>query len=106
MSVVSLDSRCTERLVPSPTKLPTIYPSESILTSLATLMESSGAGGLSFNSSPRNRPALWHPTPAIAPVIMAAVTSLRSLCGSMAVNVPSPGEKGKGFGDGRGAISY
>ena len=45
MTPVSLESRCTARLVPSPTKLPASAPSESSRPSLATASESSGAGG-------------------------------------------------------------
>jgi len=98
MSAVSLESKCSDRLVPSPTKLPTRYPSESTLTSLATLMESRGVGGRSRIKSPRKRPVLAHALMAGgAPTSAVAITSLRSLGPDMAVNVPGPGEKRKGF---------
>ena len=44
MSSVSLESRWTAVLVPSPTKLPTSRPALSTRTSLASGMESSGVG--------------------------------------------------------------
>lgn len=106
MSAVSLESRCSDRLVPSPTKLPTRKPRESILTSLATLMESSGAGGLSRNSSPRKRPAPAQPARLSNEQTSSPADIACSFPSDMAVNVPRWGEKRKGFGNEVWAISY
>ncbi len=101
MNAVSLESRCTDRLVPSPTKLPASRPAESIRASLANGSESSGAGGRSFTSSSIKRPVLAHPpltlTPRARTAYLAHGTSRhshRDMAGNVpAVRVERKGEK-------------
>ena len=100
MNAVSLDSRCTARLVPSPTKLPASVPAESSRASLARPRESSGAGGRSRSSSPRNRPA---PRQRAEPRESSSESATRGRSaetdarrGDMGGNVTAPAVEGKG----------
>ena len=99
MKAVSLDRRCTARLVPSPTKLPARRPAESSRASLARGSESSGAGGRSSSSRPRNRPAPPQPAAAPASRIRPKASAPREIGPAgrdMAGNVPGAWVQRKG----------